>query len=77
MIQNELDKEFDPDQYDQDMNKTFNENYYENPDEKPPSEHISEISAPDFEEDIVEQKPEEDTWWMCDGCFKPIKPGKY
>lgn len=42
----EIDKEFDPDEYDKDMKKAFDDNYYEEPDEEVPQEEESELEVP-------------------------------
>jgi len=60
------------------MNEAFNEEYYEEPDEELPQEVDSELEVSEIEEpNIVNENNEEDIWWSCDGCFKPIKPGKF
>lgn len=42
----EIEKEFDPEEYDKDMKKAFDDNYYEEPDEEVPQEEESDLEVP-------------------------------
>lgn len=83
-IEKELGTTFNADDYDRRMEHAFGDKYYEEADK---DKVMSDVSDQEEEEDeqgkeeMREQvpKPQEtnDIWWSCDGCLKPIKPGKY
>ena len=81
ILEKELTSKFDPEKYDKDMQEAFDEEYYQDVDEEIPEDlsSVSEIEVPEEIKDEIVPMPvtTEDIWWACDGCFKPIKPGKY
>ena len=65
------------------MEKAFGDGYYDEEEkerdlEKAPKTEDLEIPSPKAI-NIPEPEPEQgyDTWYCCDGCFQPIKPGKH
>lgn len=77
-IQKELENEFDPQEYDKDMNEAFDEEYYQEQEEEVPEGQDPELEISDINLEEIDENQEkrEDVWWSCDGCFKAIKPGK-
>jgi protein KRI1 len=76
-----FEKDFDPNEHDEDMKKMFGDEYYNQEDNNPEVNDIEKIQENDI--DIIRIEKTEDlpigikegatgTWWMCDGCKQGI-----
>jgi protein KRI1 len=66
-----LDKDFDPERHDAEMSLLLGEDYYEQPDEEySVDEEVENAESPNVAADA-----EENLWYYCDSCIRPIRPG--
>lgn len=82
-----LETEFDPTTYDEEMNQLLGSDYYEQADgeldlpEDNYEQEDGEIDVPDEggdyngEGEEQESPPEDNMWYYCDSCIRPIRPG--
>lgn len=69
------EEEFDMEKFDKKMNDIFNDEYY-NANKDTKQEEENENVEEEQEEDVQSQHEENNLWFYCDNCKKPLKPGK-
>jgi protein KRI1 len=75
-----LDAEFDPDQHDAEMNKFLGEDFYEQDDTElqvaeEPADADVEGKGEAWEGEYAPEADDENPWYYCDACIRPIRPG--
>lgn len=70
-----LETDFDPSTYDGEMDELLGPDYYENPDDDFDQLNESGDLPEEGEAEMQERREEDNMWYFCDSCIRPIKPG--
>jgi protein KRI1 len=73
-----LDTEFDPETYDQEMENLLGDDYYDGEasgDDEWPDIIAEEVTNEEGQDEDVAEDEDENMWYYCDACIRPIQPG--